>query len=154
MTNLRRATSADRTLIESLLRSCGLPLPGDAAESAFFVAEGEARAIAGCAGLERYGDYGLLRSVAVAADARGAGLGARLTAAIIDEARRRRLRALYALTTTAEGYFPRLGFEVIGREEVAPAVRQSDEFTTLCPSTAVVLRLELDAVGSPAAPGA
>lgn len=142
-THLRRGTPADRDAIDGLLRGCALPVPGAGpADAVFFVIE-EAGGLLGCAGMEWYGDDGLLRSVAVAQAARGMGLGARLTEAVVAEARRRGLRALYALTTTAERYFPRLGFEVIGREEIAPAVQESEEFSSICPSTATALRLQL-----------
>jgi amino-acid N-acetyltransferase len=108
----------------------------------FLVAEA-GDAIVGVAGLERYGEDGLLRSVAVAPDRRGAGLGARLTSAVVMEARSQGLAGLYALTTTAERYFPRLGFEVIERSELPGTVRTSREFSSLCPESAVALRLRL-----------
>lgn len=145
-TTLRVAGAADRAAIEALLRACELPLPGAGAPaSLFLVAEDPEGGLIGCAGLEQYGTYGLLRSVAVAPEARGAGLGARLTGAIVTEARRRGLTSLYALTTTAERYFPRLGFAAMDRREIAPAVRESEEFATTCPATAIALRLDLDA---------
>ena len=140
----RPARPADRPAVEALLEACDLPVGGvDSALDGFVVLEDDGGVLMGCAGLEEYGGYGLLRSVAVAPAARGGGLGARLTTAVVDEARRRRLHALYALTTTAAGYFPRLGFEVIERGEIAAPVRQSEEFSTICPATATALRLVL-----------
>jgi len=53
------------------------------------------------------------------------------------------LAALYALTTTAPGFFVGLGFSVADRSDVPPAVRASPEFSSICPDTAVVLRLGL-----------
>ena len=47
---------------------------------------------------------------------------------------------MYLLTTTAEGWFPRFGFERIAREEVSEAVRGSVEFGGACPATAAVMR--------------
>lgn len=140
----RPARPEDHPGIEALLRSCALPLAGvDAAITGFVVMEDDAGVLIGCAGLEEYGEYGLLRSVAVSPEARGRGVGARLTGAVVEEARRRGLRALYGLTTTAERYFPRLGFEVIGRGDIAAPIRRSEEFSTICPATAIALRLVL-----------
>ena len=90
----------------------------------------------GCAGLERYGAAGLLRSVAVDPGARGLGIGARLTAYVLDTATRAGIRRVYLLTETAPDFFVRFGFRRIGREEVDPAVRQSAEFAELCPVSA------------------
>lgn len=140
---IRAATPADRSSIVSLLHASELSSEGvDPALAGFVVAE-QAGNVVGVAGLERYGDDGLLRSVAVSGESRGVGLGARLTQAILDEARARGLVSVYALTTTAERYFPRLGFEVIERAAVPLGVQASLEFRSLCPASAVVLRLAL-----------
>ena len=52
-------------------------------------------------------------------------------------------QALYLLTTTAEGYFPKFGFERITRAEVPPSVQASVEFATACPASAIVMRKRL-----------
>ena len=51
--------------------------------------------------------------------------------------------ALYLLTTTAERYFPKFGFERIERAEVPLSVQTSIEFTSACPSSATVMRKQL-----------
>lgn len=99
--------------------------------------------IAGCAVVEVYDSAGLLRSVAVAQSQRGLGLGIRLTEAAIDLARARGIEALYLLTETAAGFFPRFGFRPIPRDEVASAVRQSIEFTRACPASALAMVKDL-----------
>jgi amino-acid N-acetyltransferase len=52
-------------------------------------------------------------------------------------------RELYLLTTTAEGYFPRLGFERIARDELPAALAASEELRGACPASAVTMRLRL-----------
>jgi amino-acid N-acetyltransferase len=47
------------------------------------------------------------------------------------------------LTTTAERYFPRFGFERVDRKDVPESVRASVEFTSACPSSAIVMRKSL-----------
>ena len=144
---IRPAHPADRPAVVELLHAEGLPSEDvDPSLAGFVVAEqGEGRVI-GVAGLERYDRFGLLRSVAVSAEARGRGLGARLTEAVLEGAASRGLVEVYALTTTAADYFPRLGFEVVARAAVPAPVRASAEFSTLCPASAVALRRELKAV--------
>ena len=99
--------------------------------------------LVGSAALEIYPDGALLRSVAVAPALHGLGLGRELTEAAIRLALERRAPAIYLLTTTAEQFFPRFGFERISRREVPAAVRASVEFTSACPSTATVMRRAL-----------
>ena len=141
---LRPAIAADRPAVLDLLAAEGLPVEGVHPTLAGFVVAEEASRVVGVAGLERYGEYGLLRSVAVARGRRGLGLGARLTGAIVDAARDAGVVGVYALTTTAADYFPRLGFEVIERREIPEVVRASPEFSILCPASAVALELRLD----------
>jgi len=77
--------------------------------------------------------------VAVAAEQRGRGLGAALTATALDLARRRGVRTVYLLTETAAEFFPRFGFRPVPRPAVDPAVLGSAEFTTACPASALVM---------------
>ncbi|HEY8310016.1 MAG TPA: hypothetical protein VIG47_05635, partial [Gemmatimonadaceae bacterium] len=49
------------------------------------------------------------------------------------------IQALYLLTTTAEGYFPRFGFTRISRETASDGVRNSVEFRDACPASATVM---------------
>ena len=141
--SIRAARPADRPQVLSLLAASDLSSEGiDPELQGFAVAEQDGEVV-GAAGLERYERDGLLRSVAVARSHRGLGLGAELTRRVIDDAQTRGLEGLYALTTTAETYFPRLGFERIERAQVPAAVQTSEEFRTICPSSATVLRLLL-----------
>jgi amino-acid N-acetyltransferase len=67
----------------------------------------------------------------------------RLTVAAIEDAQHRALPALYLLTTTAEHFFPRFGFERITRDEVPASVQTSIEFRGACPASAIVMRRRL-----------
>jgi amino-acid N-acetyltransferase len=99
--------------------------------------------IVGSVAIEPYADGGLLRSAAVATHLQGQGLGKQLTDEVIGLAKRRGLPALFLLTTTAERYFPKFGFERIERDQVPGSVRASIEFTTACPASAIVMRKNL-----------
>ncbi|MGH7644462.1 MAG: arsenic resistance N-acetyltransferase ArsN2 [Gemmatimonadales bacterium] len=137
------ASAADLPAILDLLRAAQLPLDGLAEHVATTVTARENDRLVGCAAVELYGESALLRSVAVDEAVRGTGLGRALTAAALDLARARGARTAYLLTTTAGGYFPRFGFRVISRGEVDPAVQRSVEFTTACPASALVMKLDL-----------
>jgi amino-acid N-acetyltransferase len=81
--------------------------------------------------------------VAVAPEHRGTGLGIRLTKAALDLAASRRVPAVYLLTETAGGFFPRFGFRPIPRSAVPAGVLGSVEFTSACPASALVMKLAL-----------
>jgi amino-acid N-acetyltransferase len=140
---IERAHPEDAGAILALLERSHLPTDDLAAHVGSALVARQGTRIVGSAAIELYADGGLLRSVAVDAGSRGTGLGGRLTAAAIDEARRRALPALYLLTTTAEGFFPRFGFERISRAEVPTSVQASIEFREACPASATVMRRTL-----------
>jgi N-acetylglutamate synthase-like GNAT family acetyltransferase len=141
---IRTATQADLDAVRRLVAEAGLPQDGleDQFGSGYVVAIESGRLI-GVAGVERYGRYGLLRSVATAADRRGRGVGNALVEDRVGWAERAGLESIYLLTTTAAGYFPKLGFVAVERAAVPVEIGASREFSSVCPSSAVVMRLAL-----------
>lgn len=140
----RAATAKNRVAIEALLRESGLPTAGVAENlEHFFVYEGDDGIVLGAAGVELYGNAGLLRSVAVAASVRRRGIAAALIGRAASRARSEGCDALYLLTLDAQRYFERFGFTVIDRDEAPAAIRGSREFATLCPASAVLMRRRL-----------
>lgn len=95
--------------------------------------------VAGVVGLEKYGDVALLRSLVVTQKYMGRGLGRRLVAAAETLAAESRVRRIYLLTTTAEAFFEYLGYRRISREEAPQAIQDTREFSSLCPTTAIVM---------------
>jgi amino-acid N-acetyltransferase len=137
------ARPEDAGAIVELLERSHLPTDDFVSHLASALVARRGARIVGSAAIELYADGGLLRSVAVDEDSRGTGLGGRLTAAAIDEASRRALPALYLLTTTADTFFPRFGFERITRDDVPGSVQASVEFREACPASATVMRRRL-----------
>jgi amino-acid N-acetyltransferase len=140
---IERAVSDDLPQVLDLLGRQFLPLDGLADHAATTVVARQDGRVVGSAAIELYEDGGLLRSVAVDDHLKGQGLGRALTERAIELARDAGLDTLYLLTTTAEGYFPKLGFEPAARDEVPAGVRSSVEFTSACPASAVVMRKRL-----------
>lgn len=140
---IERAQAADTAAMVRLLQQNGLPQDGlgnhlDAA----LVARHEHHVV-GCAALEVYGPVALLRSVAVAPAWRGQGVGQQLTHAAFDLARHHGVTDVYLLTETAPAFFSRFDFQPIDRAAVHPAVHQSVEWTTACPSSALAMHKTL-----------
>jgi amino-acid N-acetyltransferase len=86
----------------ALLEDSSLPTDGlEAQFPAAFVVAREHAEVVGLAGLERYGDVGLLRSLVVAPPYRGAGLGRMLVQNRLEAAVSVGLVRVFLLTTTA-----------------------------------------------------
>ncbi len=142
--HIRAATTADLPVARALLASAELPLDGleESFGEGYVLVESDGELV-GIEGVEVHGRDGLLRSAAVAPGWRGRGLGDRMTRDRIAWSRRRGLRALYLLTTTAGDYFPRFGFLPADRTAAPDAIRTSREFSRACPDTALLMRMAL-----------
>lgn len=142
---IRAAVEADRAEAIALLRECALPVSdiGQAFCSAFVVATDEG-AIVATAALEAHGRDGLLRSVAVRPSLRGRSIARALVAERIAHARRLGLRRVALLTTTAAGFFERLGFTHTDRALLSPELRACAQFLSVCPSSAACLTLTIN----------
>ena len=139
--NIRAANANDLPAVQSLLKSAALPLDGVADFFPANYAVGQVgEQVVAAIGVERYGEDGLLRSAVVADSQRGTGLGSRLANERLEWCGRHQIRNLYLLTTTAAPFFEKLGFERGERTEVPSEVQRAPEFTSICPSTAVVMR--------------
>jgi amino-acid N-acetyltransferase len=137
------ATERDLPGIVALLERLHLPLAGVDARLPTMLVAREGGQIVGTAALELYADGALLRSVAVEPHRQGERLGHRLTEAALQRAITHGANSVFLLTTTAERFFPRFGFEQIAREQVPPSVRASVEFQSACPASAIVMRKRL-----------
>lgn len=140
---IERAQREDLESVLSLLERHGLPVDGASTMGDSLVVARLNDRIVGAAGLELYAEGALLRSVVVDASVQGQGVGHQLTEAALALARARDQPTVFLLTTTADGFFPRFGFERIGREDVPESVRQSVEFQSACPASAIVMRKQL-----------
>jgi amino-acid N-acetyltransferase len=108
----------------------------------FLVARVDGRVI-GAVGIERYGVSALLRSLAVAPEYRGQGLGRALVERLLQEAQEQGVKRIFLLTETAPEFFPKFGFRRVAREDTDIAVQQSAEFRTACCQSAVCMCLNL-----------
>ncbi|HUV36242.1 MAG TPA: arsenic resistance N-acetyltransferase ArsN2 [Patescibacteria group bacterium] len=137
---LRPARSGDLEAVTDLLEGCGLHIEGieEHVAGGYVVAEHEEEIIGVC-GIETYGTFGLMRSLAVSRSWRGRSVGRRLFEDRTAWARAEGIRALYLLTIDADGYCECFGFSRILRDDVPDEIRGSLEFSSLCPVTAVVM---------------
>jgi amino-acid N-acetyltransferase len=142
--DIRPARPGDFGAVTSLLRGAGLPVEDLAGErmTDFLVASTGA-SLAGVIGLEAFPQLGLLRSLVVDPNSRAAGVGRLLVAALEAHARRRGLTELWLLTIDADRYFQALGYVAAERDAAPQAIRETAEFSQLCPGTAILMRKTL-----------
>jgi len=81
----------------------------------------------------------LLRSVAVASHRRGGGIGRRIVHELERLARGTHVTQLLLLTQTAQRFFEHQGYRAIERQYVPEAVQASEEFRSLCPTSATCM---------------
>ena len=131
--------------VSALLESVGLPIEGVAEHlQNFFLAVDDKNKAVGCVGLEIYGRFALLRSVAVSDSAQGSGIGSRLTEKAIDYAKEKDITEILLLTTTAKDFFAdRFGFVEVNRDDYDEKFTDSPEWHLPRCSSAVVMKLEI-----------
>jgi amino-acid N-acetyltransferase len=113
----RVANSGDVAGIVALVEAAGLPAREiEAFIDTFVVAERHGRLI-GCGGLEVHDDTAVVRSVAVAAEARGLGVGRRLFLRLSALARAFWVADLYLFTGDAAPFWQKLGFRDVRLDE-------------------------------------
>ena len=127
----RRARLADAPSIHALIARYaaeGLLLPREESEirehiCRFLVVGGQSK-LAGCVALEAYGaSLAEIRSLAVAPEFRGCGLGARLIEFALGEARRRRIGRVFAVTQSPR-FFLRQGFQASSRAAISEKMQR------------------------------
>lgn len=122
-----------------LLANSSLPTKDLTKDSKLFSMQ-EADKVVGTIGIEVYENMGLLRSLAVVEEKRSAGLGKDLVEFLEDFANREGLKQLFLLTTTADKYFAKKGYQQINRNDVPEPIKKSSEFSSICPSSAIVMK--------------
>jgi amino-acid N-acetyltransferase len=130
--------------IKNLLGACGLP--SDDIHSSqignFFIIQDSGHVV-GSVGLEICGEFGLMRSLTLSESLRGQGLGTQLVEHIEGYARSKKIKSIYLLTTSADQFFARLGYQITVREYAPAPLQGTTEFESICPASAVCMFKEL-----------
>jgi len=136
---LDTASADELGVIRALLESAGLPTSDlESARPKFTVVREDGRVVATGA-LQRFGSSALLRSVVVAEACRGSGLGQMIVSELERQARAAQITELILLTQTAAEFFARQGYRAIERTSAPQDMRASEEFHSLCPSSATCM---------------
>lgn len=139
--DIRPARAGDFEVATKLLQASGLPVDDLSAQRiGNFLAASIDGALVGFIGLESFPNIGLLRSLVVDPGTRDAGLGRLLVTELEARARQSGITELWLLTIDADRYFSKLGYQVQERHAAPEVIRRTDEFSTLCPGDAVLMK--------------
>lgn len=138
------AAPNDLPAIRALLAAAALPIDDvdEALVDALYVIRGGG-GLLGVVGLQRTGNAALLRSLAVAVEARMLGLGRTLLDAAEAQARAANIPALYLLTTSAAAYFETHGYRHRDRNDAPDEIRATAQFAGLCPASSAFMAKSL-----------
>ncbi|NKB64426.1 MAG: GNAT family N-acetyltransferase [Gammaproteobacteria bacterium] len=150
----RSMTEEQRSQIVDLLEQGGLPV-NDLSQVDWLelLVWQESKQIRAVGGLQRCGDSVLLRSIATDPDYRGKGIASSLINQLHLLARDNHFEEVYLLTTDAESYFrgnsnnkgskTSLDYQPIEREYAPASIKQSSQFSELCPASAILMKKRL-----------
>ncbi|MCH7820637.1 MAG: GNAT family N-acetyltransferase [Proteobacteria bacterium] len=138
---IRRATTSDLDVVRSWLSDADLPSEDlTAAHMHEFLVALSADVPVGMIGLENFENVGLLRSLVVDRNYRDAGVGRQLVNALESKAARSGIAEFWLLTIDADPFFSGLNYVICERDDAPEAIRNTAEFSKLCPSDAVLMR--------------
>lgn len=137
------AGSQMRDEIIALLQSQKLPVEDLPLTLTDFYVAKEAGKIIGIIGMERFGQFGLLRSMVVHPDYRNQQIAAILVHFLEQLAAGSGIKSMYLLTETAAGYFSKKGYLAINRDQAPAEIKKSSEFSHVCPVSAIVMAKEI-----------
>jgi amino-acid N-acetyltransferase len=122
------ANATDRQSVVALLQSQNLPTQDLPARLENFILAKENGKVIGTIGLEIFGKYALLRSMAVDSSQQGNGLGKTLYKSALELAHQKKVQEVFLITTTAAPFFKKLGFTQTKRTDVPSPIAATAQF--------------------------
>ena len=138
------ARHSDWDAIRELLQAAGLPTDDLRADKlgTFLIATNHDELI-GLIGLEIFGRIGLLRSLVVRQQSRSSGIGAALVSEIEARATSSGVEEMWLLTISTQDFFMRHDYLLIEKSLAPLQIRETREFSELCPDTAILMQKTL-----------
>lgn len=128
--------------LTSFLKENDLPTADLATSKPTFIVAMIKERLIGSIAVEHFKKEGLLRSLAVDTQYRNKGLGNQLFQKLLTFSAQLGIENLHLLTTTAEKYFLSKGFVLTNREEAPKAIKNTEEFSAICPASSAYMTLK------------
>ena len=126
-----------------LLKKNNLPTEDINPGTQLFVVE-EENNVVGTVAVEYNFNEALLRSLSVSEEKRNAGIGLMLVEFIEDYVQKQGVKSIYLLTTTAENFFLKRGYQKTDRNAVPDFIKNTKEYSVLCSSSSTLMKKALD----------
>ncbi len=134
-----QARPSNQDAIKHLLKSYGLPTSDINDHIGNFIVAKESSEIIAVGGFEICNEHALLRSFAVKTSHKGLGIAEQIFNLVEEQAIKSGIKAFYLLTDTAIQYFERLEFYECSRDIAPEPIRNTKQFSGLCPNTATLM---------------
>lgn len=138
-----QAIHSDLDAIKHLLESYGLPSSDLKDHLSNFIVAKESNELVGVGGYEMCKEYALLRSFAVNESHKGLGIAEDIFKLVEKKASNSGVKSFYLLTDTAIKYFERFNFSKCSRNNAPEIIRETKQFSELCPDTATMMYKDL-----------
>lgn len=142
MITYKLAEKKDFDSIENLLKNNKLPYSDIRKIAIDFIVAKKDNEIIGCIGLEKFETESMLRSFAVDDKFKNIGIGKEMYNRILSYAHQNNIKNLHLLTNTAREYFLKVGFVVSDRNKAPQVIKETTEFSELCPASSTYMVLE------------
>ena len=140
--NIVPASQNSLSAAVELLKKNNLPTEDINPGTQLFVIE-ENDSVIGTIAVEYNFDVALLRSLSVCGQKRNSGIGQMLVAFIENYVQKQGVQSIYLLTTTAEAFFLKKGYESVDRNEVPDFIKNTKEFSIICSASSTLMKKEL-----------
>jgi amino-acid N-acetyltransferase len=140
--NIVPASQNSLSAAVELLKKNNLPTEDINPGTQLFVIE-ENDSVIGTIAVEYNFDVALLRSLSVCEQKRNSGIGQMLVAFIENYVQKQGVQSIYLLTTTAEAFFLKKGYESVDRNEVPDFIKNTKEFSIICSASSTLMKKEL-----------
>ena len=98
----------------------------------------------GVGALEIMGTSALLRSLAVTKEYQNNGFGNQVVNTLLGASRNVGIQQLFLLTETAASFFEKNNFVQVSRSQVPTEIANTEEFKSICPSSAICMTYNLE----------
>ena len=136
---IEKPGNKDIETVIDLLKDAALPYEDISDHWKTFLIAKVDEEIIGAVGLEIWNDKALLRSLFVKNEYRNCGFGKELYNRCIELAMENSITEVGLLTTTAEDFFAKAGFEKVTKENIPPFIKLTKEFQVYCPSSSTIM---------------
>ncbi len=137
--NIVPASQNSFTAAIDLLKKNNLPTEDIHPGTQLFVIE-ENDSVIGTVAVEYDFNVALLRSLSVSDGKRNSGIGEFLVRFVENYVQKQGVHSIYLLTTTAEKFFLKKGYEKIDRINVPDFVKNTKEYSLLCSSSSALMK--------------